>query len=221
LCDDAAAMTDILFSAPAQRNSQPILEVLLRVLPAGGRALEIASGTGQHVVTFAGALPGWVWQPSDPDPRQRASISARITRSGLPNLLPPLDLNVCEAWGVPAASMDAVIVANLLHISSRNTLAALLEGASRVLRPGGMLHLYGPFKRDGAFTSQGNAAFDASLRSRHPDWGLRDLEVVMKTAGENGFRCLEVNGMPASNFSLVWVRPHSDHLDTDSRNGQS
>ena len=196
-------MTDILFSAPAERNSQPILEVLLRVLPEHGYGLEIASGTGQHAECFARALPGWVWQPSDPDPTQRASISARIDRSGLPNLLPPLDLDVLEPW--PVSPMDAVIVANLLHISQKETLAALFVGASRVLRPGGILHVYGPFKRHGAFTSQSNAAFDASLRARNPDWGLRDLEEVREVAGQQGFECREVNDMPANNFSLVWA----------------
>jgi len=201
-------VTDILYSAPAERNSQPILEVLLRVLPLEGQGLEIASGTGQHAVCFGRALPGWVWQPSDPDPRQRASIGARIVQSGLPNLLPPVDLDVCEPWRVPP--VDAVIVANLLHISPVKTLPGLFEGAAGVLRPGGVLHVYGPFKRNGAFTSESNAAFDASLRGRNPDWGLRDLEQVMETAGQNGFRCLEVNAMPANNFSLVWMRPHED-----------
>lgn len=196
-------MTDILYSLPAQRNSQPILEVLLRVLPARGRGLEIASGTGQHVVCFAGALPDWTWQPSDPDPMQRASISARIAQSGLRNLLPPVDLDVLEPW--PVSPMDAVIVANLLHISPRETLAALFEGASQALLPGGILHVYGPFKRGGAFTSASNAAFDASLRGRNPNWGLRDLERVMDAARQHGFERLEINDMPANNFSLVWA----------------
>ncbi|MGE0622076.1 MAG: DUF938 domain-containing protein [Pseudomonadales bacterium] len=197
-------MSDILYSAPAERNSQPILEVLLRVLPATGCGLEIASGTGQHAVCFARALPGWVWQPSDPDPVQRASISARIAQSGLQNLLPPVDLNVLEPWPVPP--MDAVVVANLLHISPHETLTALFEGAVRTLQPGGILHVYGPFKREGAFTSHSNAEFDASLRRRNPAWGLRDLEEVMESAGRNGFECLEVNDMPANNFSLLWTR---------------
>lgn len=197
-------MTEILHSAPAERNSQPILEVLRRVLPSRGHGLEIASGTGQHVVCFARALPDWLWQPSDPDPTQRASISARIAQAGLPNLLPPVDLDVLEPWRVPP--LDAVIVANLLHISPRETLAALFEGASEVLRPGGILHVYGPFKRNGAQTSDSNAAFDASLRSRNPAWGLRDLERVMEAADRNGLESLEVNGMPANNFSLVWRR---------------
>ena len=210
-------MTDILYSAPAERNSQPILEVLLRVLPVRGCGLEIASGTGQHVVCFARALPDWIWQPSDPDPRQRASIRARTDQSGLPNLLPPVDLDVLEPWCVPP--MDAVIVANLLHISPRETLAALFEGASHVLRPGGILHVYGPFKRHGAFTSESNAAFDDSLRRRNRAWGLRDLERVMEVAQRNRFECLEINDMPANNFSLVWKLADvlSDGAGTDQR----
>ena len=197
-------MTDILFSAPAERNRQPILEVLLRVLPEQGHGLEIASGTGQHIVHVAEALPDWQWQPSDPDPEQRRSISGRIAQAGLSNLLPPLDLDVLEPWAV--LPVDAIIVANLLHISAPETLPALFEGAEAVLRPGGIMHVYGPFRRNGAQTSDSNAAFEASLRKRNPAWGIRDLERVIQVGAKNGLVNLEVNDMPANNFSLVFER---------------
>jgi len=199
-------MTDILFSAPAERNRQPILEILQRVLPEQGHGLEIASGTGQHVVHFARGLPGWRWQPSDPDPDQRRSTTARIAQAGLPNILEPLDLDVLQPWAT--LPVDGVIVANLLHISAPETLPALFEGAEAVLRPGGIMHVYGPFKRNGAHTSDSNAAFEASLRKRNPAWGIRDLERVIQIAAKNGLLNLEINEMPANNFSLVFERSY-------------
>jgi hypothetical protein len=197
-------MNDLLFSAAADRNSVPILEVLERVLPDHGQGLEIASGTGQHVVHFARALPGWRWQPSDPKPEQRRSIYARIGQSGLTNILPPLDLDVLQPWAV--SPVDAIIVANLLHISPPETLPALMEGAELALRPGGMMHVYGPFKRNGAQTSDSNAEFEASLRSRNRVWGIRDLEKVIQVADKNGLVSREIIDMPANNFSLVFER---------------
>lgn len=192
----------IRHSDPAERNRQPILAVLERVLPKSGVVLEIASGTGQHVVGFAQSLPDLHWLPSDPDVDARESIAARIDDSGLENVDAPLDLDVLESWPVPF--VDAVITANLLHISPIETLAALCEGAANVLRPNGLLHIYGPFKRHGAQTAQSNARFDASLRERNPAWGIRDLEKVVDTALRCGFKLEEVVDMPANNFSLVF-----------------
>ena len=174
-------------------------------LPATGRVLEIASGTGQHVVHFARALPGLTWQPSDPDPRQRASIVARVAQAGLGNVEPPLDLDVRTVWKVH--EVDAVIVANLLHISEPDTLSGLCEGAAGALCAGGLLHIYGPFRRGGGHTSPGNRAFDASLRAQSPSWGIRDLESVLAAAVAEGFVVRRIIDMPANNLSLVLELP--------------
>ncbi len=192
----------IFTSAPADRNKGPILDVLRRVLPRQGDVLEIASGSGQHAAAFARALPELQWQPSDPDPQARASIDARIARDGLTNVATALDLDVLGHWAVNC--VDALIVANLLHISLPQTLPGLCQGAAEVLRPGGILHIYGPFKRHGAQTSQSNAAFDRSLRSRNPAWGIRDMERVIEVASSCHFANSEIVVMPANNFSLVF-----------------
>jgi len=195
-------MSDPLFNDYAERNKGPILEVLKRVLPATGVVLELASGSGQHVVHFAEALPDLHWLPSEPDSAQRASISAHIERSGLSNVEQPVDLDALADWPVPF--VDAVIVANLLHITPPETVAAVCQGSASVLRPGGVLHIYGPFKRHGAHTSEGNVAFDADLRRRNPAWGIRELERVVDAARVCGFTSREINEMPANNFSLVF-----------------
>ena len=195
-------MSSILHSIYAERNRVPILEVLRRVLPARGSVLEIASGTGQHIEYFAQSLPGLYWIPSDPDPTHRASISARISAAALENVDEPLDLDVLADW--PRLFVDAVIVANLLHISPPETLSALCEGAARMMPPGGVLHIYGPFKRHGAHTSEGNTAFDRSPRERNPAWGIRDLERVIAVAAASGFVNREIIDMPANNFSVVF-----------------
>jgi SAM-dependent methyltransferase len=192
-------------NAPAaDRNKAPILEVLKRVLPARGNVLEVASGTGQHVVHFAAALPQLQWIPSDPDPSQRMSIAAHVSQADLSNVAPPLNLDVLDEWD--ASTVDAVIVANLLHISARETLPGLCRGAAAVLRPGGVLHVYGPFKRGGKHTSDGNARFDQLLRAQDRRWGLWNVEDVVDTASEYGLEVTEVIAMPANNFSLVFHR---------------
>jgi SAM-dependent methyltransferase len=192
----------ILTSAPAERNKGPIIEVLQRVLPAAGDVLEIASGSGQHVEAFAKAMPRLRWLPSDPDPEARASVDTRIRKEGLTNVEPALDLDVLDNWAV--SFVDAVVAANLLHISPQQTLTGLCQGAAEILRPGGILHVYGPFKRHGAQTSDSNAEFDRSLRSRNPAWGIRDMERLIEVAHSCGLDNIEINDMPANNFSLVF-----------------
>jgi SAM-dependent methyltransferase len=190
-----------LYAAAAERNRQPILEVIQPVLPQSGTVLEIASGTGQHVVHFAAALPGLDWQPSDPDPANRASILALIQAADLSNVAQPLDLDVLEPW--PKLEIDALITSNLLHISPPRVLPALLSGAAALLKPGGIVHIYGPFLQHGRFTSEGNARFDASLRARNPQWGLRDIAEVEACAARFGFTDMRVADMPANNFSIL------------------
>ena len=193
-----------LAAAAAERNQEPILEVLARVLPAKGLVLEIASGTGQHVARFARALPALEWQPSDPDPDHLESIRAWI--EGLANVRAPLDLDVLrKPW--PIRRADAVFCANMIHVAPWAATEALVAGAGEVLGAGGLLILYGPFKRDGQHTAPSNAAFDANLRAQDPAWGVRDLEAVAALAAAAGFAPPLFQAMPANNLSLWFARP--------------
>jgi len=196
--------THALHAPAAERNKAPILEVLEAHLPPHGRVLEIASGTGQHVVHFAAALAGLVWLPSDPDPSQRASIAAHAAAAGLDNVEEPLDVDVLRRW--PDIGVAAVVVANLLHVAPPQALPALCAGAAGVLPAGGVLHVYGPFNRGGRYTSEGNARFDRSLREQNPAWGIRDLETLLAAAAESGLRERQVIDMPANNLSVVLIK---------------
>ena len=182
----------------------PILEVLQRVLPQAGVVVEIASGTGQHVAHFAAALPDLVWQPSDADLRVHESIRAWIETEELTNVRAPIALDVRQPW--PLARADAVLCINMIHISPWEATLALIEGAGRVLPPGGVLFLYGPYRRFGRHTAASNAAFDASLRASDPEWGVRDLEAVEERAEAAGFRLKEIVEMPANNLSVVFQK---------------
>jgi len=195
---------DTPLTAPAaERNKEPILTVLRHVLPRTGLALEIASGTGQHVVHFAQALPDLTWQPSDPDPDLRASIRARAARASLPNLRAPLDLDVCRRpW--PIETANAVLCINMVHIAPWFATTALMAGASQLLPAEGVLVLYGPFRREGRHTAPSNEAFDRHLRSGNPDWGVRDLEAVTEVASCNGRALRDMIAMPANNLCIVF-----------------
>ena len=189
----------------AERNKAPILGVLARVLPKRGLVLEIASGTGQHVMHFARALPGLTWQPSDPDAELRESIALRAAEERLANVNPPIDLDVIRhPWPLQAA--DAVLCINLIHVAPWSATLAMFEGAKALLRKQYVLYLYGPYRRFGRHTSVSNEQFDADLRAHNPEWGLRDLEVVSEVAARAGFTLAEIADMPANNFSLVFRR---------------
>ncbi len=193
-------------SSAAERNRQAILEVLQQWLPAQGTALEIAAGTGQHAVHFAAGLPGWQWQPSDPDPSSLASIAAWREAAALGNLAPPLHLDVL-AWPWPvAASFDAMFCANMLHIAPWSTCAGLMRGAAELLARDGRLVIYGPFVIDGMDTVPSNLAFDADLRARNPAWGLRRLAEVQAEADGAGLALLQRQAMPANNTMLMFGR---------------
>jgi SAM-dependent methyltransferase len=194
-----------LESPAAERNKQPILEVLERRLPASGTVLEIASGTGQHVVHFARALPQLSWQPTDSDADLRAAAAARIAAAALDNVRPPLPLDVCaDAW--PVTSADAVVCINMIHIAPWDATIGLMRGAAHLLRPGCPLFLYGPYRREGRHTAPSNEAFDAALRARDPAWGVRDLADVAACAREHGFTLSDAIAMPANNLTVVFVR---------------
>jgi SAM-dependent methyltransferase len=195
-----------LYAPAAARNRQPILDVLEQHLPGRGLVLEVASGTGEHVVHFAQARPGLVFQPSDPDAAHRASIDAWTAALGLANVRPAIALDVtAEVWPVEAA--DAVLCSNMIHIAPWAAAVGLVRGAGRVLPPGGLLFLYGPYKRGGQHTAPTNAAFDADLRAQNPAWGVRDLEAVASLAADNGFAQPTIVQMPANNLSLVFRKP--------------
>jgi hypothetical protein len=172
-------------------------------MPAGGTVLEIASGTGEHAVHFAAALPHLTWQPTDHDQEALSSISAHRKSAQLPNLLPPLELDVCAPmW--PVAHADAVLAINLLHVAPWSAAEGLVAGARRLLAPGSVLFLYGPFKEGGHHTAPSNAAFDAGLRARNPHWGVRDLDDFASLADRHGFELAERVTMPANNLSAVF-----------------
>jgi hypothetical protein len=189
----------------AERNKQPILEVLRRYFPARGHVLEVASGSGQHAAFFAAQLPGLTWQPSELDPQLRASIAAWVEEAALPNLLAPRALDVCESdWGV--GQVDAIFNANMIHIAPWECCLGLLAGAGRQLRAGGVLALYGPFRLNGAHTAPSNAEFDASLRARDARWGVRDCEEVVAQAERHGLTLEAREPMPANNQTLLLRR---------------
>ncbi|QJE72079.1 DUF938 domain-containing protein [Aerophototrophica crusticola] len=191
------------FAPATLRNRQPILAVLREVLPDTGTVLEIASGSGEHAVYFAEALPGLHWQPSDADAGARASIVAWTESLGLQNVCCPLDLDA-SAPDWPVAEADAVVCINMIHISPWASAEGLFAGAARLLSPGAPLVLYGPFKRGGAHTAPSNEEFDAALRAQDPRWGVRDLEVVGDLAAASGFVLDRVVEMPANNLTVVF-----------------
>ncbi len=196
------------FSPAAERNKQAILELLLQLLPASGTALEIASGSGQHVAWFAQRLPQWTWQPTDADAPALNSIEAHIALGQLANVRAPLLLDVMSPVWLPAdtAPFDAIYCANMLHIAPWPTCSALMLGAARHLAPGGRLITYGPYLEDEVSTSPGNLGFDRDLRAQNPAWGVRRLEEVAQEAAGAGLRLTQRHAMPANNLLLVWTR---------------
>jgi cyclopropane fatty-acyl-phospholipid synthase-like methyltransferase len=195
----------LLTSAAAERNKAPILAVLESVLPASGSVLEIASGSGQHVCFFARSLPGLRWQPSEPDASHRDAIAARVRESGLANVAPPIALDVTEERWPVAGFQDAIVCINMIHISPWSATHALCRGAARHLRAGGLLVTYGPYLQDGTAV-QSNLDFDASLRRRNPEWGLRDLADVTRLASEHGLARRTVVPMPSNNLTVVFAK---------------
>ena len=194
--------------APATlRNREPILDVLARVLPKSGTVLEVASGSGEHAVFLAAGLPGVTWQPSDPDESARASVEAYRSEAALPNLRAPLAIDARDdaaSWGI--AHADAIVCINMIHIAPWASCEGLMRGAGRLLPPGGVLYLYGPFKQGGVHTAPSNASFDEGLHERDPAWGVRDLEAVAREAETSGLALAEIVPMPANNLSVVLTR---------------
>ena len=192
------------YAEACQRNRDPILEVLRRHFADRRHVLEIGSGTGQHAVHFAAALPGLIWQTSDLA-SNLPGIGQWIEEAGLANLPPPLALDVFGPW--PDAQFDAVFTANTLHIMSWEAVCALFAALAAALSADGVLAVYGPFNYGGAFTSPSNAAFDAWLKRRCADSGIRDFAAVDALARSIGLRLAEDRPMPANNRTLIWRRP--------------
>ena len=193
-------------SAPAAaRNVAPIIEVLEQWLPRKGTVLELASGTGEHVVAFARHFPNLAWQPSDANPDALRSIAAWCESEGSDNLASPLALDARSTeW--PIARAEAVLSINMIHISPWTAALGLLDGAARLLGPGAPLILYGPWIEQGVETAASNLAFDADLRRRDPEWGLRTVEPFAAAAAKRGLEFIERHAMPANNLLLLLRR---------------
>jgi hypothetical protein len=195
-------------SPAADRNKAPILAQLEGILGESGTALEIASGTGQHVVCFAASLASWIWQPSEADAAMLPAIAERIEQSALANVLPPRHLDVMEPRWPFARKFDAIFCANMLHIAPWRTCQALMEGAARHLAPAGMLITYGPYFEQDVPPAPSNLSFDESLRARDPSWGIRQLDDVVSTARSAGLTLAQRHPMPANNLLLVFTPHH-------------
>lgn len=200
-------LDDLPFSPAAERNRQPILDTLKALLPDTGRALEIASGTGQHVTWFAQHLPGWHWQPSDLTDDLFPAITARVAAAGLTNVQAPVRIDVRDATWLPDGTppFDLICCANMLHIAPWACCGGLMRGAAHHLAAHGRLVTYGPYLEDDVPTSEGNRRFDASLHAENADWGIRRLEDVAAEARSAGLRLQARHPMPANNLLLVWV----------------
>jgi hypothetical protein len=198
------------FAPATERNREPILEVLLQILPQHGTVLEIASGTGEHATFFSYHLAPRIWLPSDPNPELRASISAWAEIFPCDVLQPPLDLDASSAiWAVEKEPLSelpisAIVNINMIHISPWSACLGLIAGAGRILPPGGILYLYGPYKQNGEHTAPSNAAFDESLQAENPTWGVRNLEDVITAAAVKNLTLQETHVMPANNLSLIF-----------------
>lgn len=206
--------------APAtQRNRESLLGVLRDALPPSGTVLEIASGTGEHAVFFAPRLAPRIWLPSDVDPLALESIAAWRALHPAENLLAPIRLDaLAPAWppeiGPPTPAINAIVAINLIHIAPWAVCLGLLAGAARMLPTGGVLILYGPFRREGRHTAPSNATFDESLRARHPAWGVRDLEAVAHAASSSSLNLTDTLVMPANNLSVVFIQNRAMQTET-------
>ena len=208
---EAPAGDSVRRSAPAAlRNREPIAEVLGDWLPASGLVLEIASGTGEHAAYFAERFARLDWQPSDVDPDALASIAAWRAGAERPNLRAPIVLDA-SAPDWPIERAEAVLSINMVHISPWPAALGLIDGAAKMLPPGGPLILYGPWLSDDVPTAPSNLAFDADLKRRDPSWGLRRVEEFASAAGTRGLELVETRAMPANNRMLLLRRQPTAH----------
>lgn len=193
------------YAPSAARNRDAILKTLSQYLPEFGRVLEVASGSGEHTMHLAAAHPRLTFQPSDLDPDAGASIDAWTRHLGLTNVAPAIQLDATQSVS-SSIRADIVICINMIHIAPWSAAVGLIRNAAIILPAGGLLYLYGPFRRNGEHTAPSNAVFDAALKARSPTWGVRDLEAVAALAGDHGFSAPNIEAMPANNFSLFFKR---------------
>jgi hypothetical protein len=200
---------DRRFAAATHRNREPILEVLRRHVVPGSNVLEIASGSGEHALFLAPRLEVASWQPSDLDPRARLSIDAwrEHDPENATRIRPAIELDVtARPWPALAVAPDVVVCINMIHIAPFAACEGVFRGGASALSAAGIVYLYGPYKREGRHTAPSNAEFDESLRSRNPEWGVRDMEDVTRVAETHGFDRIDVVAMPVNNFSVLFRR---------------
>ncbi len=196
-------------SAPAAlRNLVPLRELLVKHAPRSGRALEIASGTGEHVAAFAAALPKMYWHPTEPDATRRASIDAHVTDAGLGNVARAVALDATAVgWAQDHPANDLIVLINLLHLIAMPQVRTLINEAALALAPGGVLILYGPFKRNGKLTSAGDARFDEELRTADPDIGYKDDLDIAALLSDAALSPIDSTDMPANNLAFIARKP--------------
>ncbi|UWQ79668.1 DUF938 domain-containing protein [Leisingera sp. S132] len=199
-----------LFAPSAARNAAAICDLLAQVAPPQGRALELASGTGQHAVAYAARLPGLIWQPTEVDAIRRTSIRAYADEAGLPNIAPPNELDATAAdWGTEHAGQDLIVLVNLLHLISEGEARTLIREAAAALAPSGRFVIYGPFMRGGNLISEGDRAFHTAITAHDPETGYKDDTEVIRWLQAAGLELVQAVEMPASNLALVAQKPAS------------
>lgn len=197
-----------LFAPSAARNADAIAALVASFAPKTGRALELASGTGQHVVSLGRMMPDITWQPSEVDPGRRASITSYLQAANRPNLSPPIELDATSSgWGLDHTAQDIILCVNLLHLVSHNEARCLIQEAAIALAPGGVLIIYGPFMRDGVLTSDGDQLFHQSLREKDPEIGYKNDGDVSGWGTNTGLQQAAIVEMPANNLALCWRKP--------------
>ncbi len=199
---------DKLFAPSAARNMLPLCDLLGEFAPDTGRALEIASGTGQHVTSFAAHLPGLSWQPTEPGAERRASIDAHVAEAGLANVRPAIDLDAtASGWGAAQDGQNLIFLSNLLHLISNIEAWTLIDEAAAALAPGGRFIVYGPFMRGGELTSDGDVSFHEGLQARDPEVGYKDDFDVIDRMQAAGLELVAAIEMPANNLALIAQAP--------------
>ncbi len=194
-----------LHAPSAARNANDLCAAIASIAPTAGHALELASGTGQHIITFAAAMPTLQWQPSELDPTRLTSITAYTADSSLTNIAAPIRLNATQTgWSQTLDPKDLITLANLLHLVSTPEAETLITEAAKTLAPNGTLALYGPFKRNGRLTSEGDKTFDANLRQHDPETGYKNDQWVISTATHAGLTHATTIEMPANNLALIF-----------------
>lgn len=196
-------------SAPAaERNKDAIIETLHHFLPQTGNVLELASGTGQHVVALAEAFPNLTWQPTDVAPSRLGSINAWASDAALENLKPAIALDATTpGWAGTYAGQDGVLLVNLLHLISTVEAKCIVQEAAQALNPGGCLMIYGPYLREGLATSEGDQSFHSRLQAHDPEVGYKDYADVLRWGQSQGLDPVETIEMPANNLFLIWQKP--------------